>query len=35
MTGTYTLRDQLLFRCNCVWGLRAHEQFSMTVNRRF
>ena len=31
MTGTYALRDQLLFRTNCVWGLRAHEQLSMTV----
>jgi hypothetical protein len=31
MTGTYALRDCLLFRCNTVWGLRAHEQLSMTV----
>jgi integrase len=31
MTGTYALRDQLLFRCNCVWGLRAHEQLGMTI----
>jgi hypothetical protein len=31
MTGTYALRNQLLFRTNCVWGLRAHEQLSMTV----
>jgi integrase len=31
MTGTYALRDRLLFRCNCVWGLRAHEQLSMTI----
>jgi integrase len=31
MIGTYKLRDQLLFRCNCVWGLRAHEQLSMTI----
>ncbi|MDQ3829764.1 MAG: tyrosine-type recombinase/integrase [Candidatus Tectomicrobia bacterium] len=31
MTGTYALRDRLLFRCNTVWGLRAHEQLSMTV----
>jgi integrase len=31
MTGTYRVRDQLLFRCNCVWGLRAHEQLSMTI----
>jgi hypothetical protein len=31
MTGTYALRDQLLFRCNCVWGLRATEQLSMTI----
>jgi len=31
MTGTYALRDQLLFRCNTVWGLRAHEQLGMTV----
>jgi hypothetical protein len=23
MTGTYALRDRLLFRCNTVWGLRA------------
>jgi integrase len=32
MTGTYALRDQLLFRCNTVWGLRAHEQLSMTIS---
>jgi hypothetical protein len=32
MTGTYALRDQLLFRCNCVWGLRATEQLSMTIS---
>jgi hypothetical protein len=31
MTGTYALRDRLLFRCNTVWGLRAHEQLSMTL----
>jgi hypothetical protein len=31
MTGTYALRDQLLFRCNTVWGLRASEQLSMTI----
>jgi hypothetical protein len=31
MTGTYALRDQLLFRCNTVWGLRAHEQLGMTI----
>jgi integrase len=31
MTGTYALRDQLLFRCNVVWGLRASEQLSMTI----
>jgi integrase-like protein len=31
MTGTYALRDRLLFRCNTVWGLRAHEQLSMTI----
>jgi hypothetical protein len=31
MTGTYSLRDQLLFRCNTVWGLRAHEQLGMTI----
>jgi hypothetical protein len=31
MTGTYALRDQLLFRCNTVWGLRAHEQLGMSV----
>jgi integrase len=31
MTGKYALRDRLLFRCNTVWGLRAHEQLSMTV----
>jgi hypothetical protein len=31
MTGTYALRDQLLFRTNTVWGLRAHEQLGMTI----
>jgi hypothetical protein len=31
MTGTYALRDQLLFRCNTVWGLRASEQLGMTI----
>lgn len=31
MTGLYALRDQLLFRCNTVWGLRASEQLSMTI----
>jgi Phage integrase family len=31
MTGTYALRDRLLFRCNTVWGLRAHEQLGMTI----
>jgi hypothetical protein len=31
MTGTYQLRDRLLFRCNTVWGLRAHEQLGMTI----
>jgi hypothetical protein len=31
MTGTYALRDQLLFRCNTVWGLRTHEPRSMTL----
>jgi hypothetical protein len=31
MTGAYALRDQLLFRCNTVWGLRASEQLSMTI----
>jgi hypothetical protein len=31
MTGTYSLRDQLLFRCNTVWGLRASEELSMTI----
>jgi integrase len=31
MTGTYALRDRLLFRCNTVWGLRASEQLSMTI----
>jgi hypothetical protein len=31
MTGTYALRDQLLFRGNTVWGLRAHEQLGMTI----
>jgi hypothetical protein len=31
MTGTYALRDQLLFLCNTVWGLRAHEQLGMTI----
>lgn len=31
MNGTYALRDRLLFRCNTVWGLRAHEQLGMTV----
>jgi hypothetical protein len=31
MTGTYALRDRLLFRCNTVWGLRAHGQLSMTI----
>jgi hypothetical protein len=32
MTGTYQLRDRLLFRCNTVWGLRAHEQLGMTIS---
>jgi hypothetical protein len=31
MTGTYALRDHLLFRCNTVWGLWAHKQLGMTV----
>jgi integrase len=31
MTGTYALRDQLLFRTNMTWGLRAHEQLGMTI----
>jgi hypothetical protein len=31
MTGTYALRDQLLFRANVVWGLRAREQLGMTI----
>jgi len=31
MTGTYALRNQLLFRYSTVWGLRAHEQLGMMV----